>query len=358
MLFIKDIFKNKDTYTGKIDATIFCVNLFIIFVHLVLMVCYIILKHNFMIIVNTFSLLYYVTSYKICVTKRDKYVSFSYIEIWIHTLLAIGSFGWAASFQNWIFGLVAAAFLPSFRTSTYKVSLKKSFIFAMFLMFTYFLFAFIIYRTGFKIEVEVPYSMIVFLFIFNNIIAFFTVILFALTYTDNTTRKELELTRKADFDELTGIYNRHALDEIGATIVKKCKETHRAYSVAILDADYFKKVNDTYGHTSGDLVLKELANILKEYSNENIIVGRWGGEEFIIIATHEIRYNNFVSLLKKIRAQISKHKFTIENDKKIKLTVSIGSSAIYSNKPLEEAVSVADNNLYKAKQKGRNRVIG
>ena len=88
MRFIKEIFKNKDTYTGKIDATIFCVNLFIIFVHLVLMVCYIILKHNFMIIVNTFSLLYYVTSYKICVTKRDKYVSFSYISEMISFFIA------------------------------------------------------------------------------------------------------------------------------------------------------------------------------------------------------------------------------------------------------------------------------
>ncbi len=358
MKFINEIIDNIDTSVGKIDATVFFLNIFIIIVHGILMVCYIFLRHNFMIGVNILSLIYYISCIKLCVTQRNFYITMSYLEIWIHILLAICCFGWQVCFQNWIFGLVVGAYLPSFNAPSASLSLKRSFIFSFFLLFTYFLFSVLFFISPIKVTVDMPQYMISFLFVFNNVVSFLTIIMFAVTYTTRKERKEIELTRKADFDELTSIYNRRALDELGSVIIDKCKKKNKPFSVAIIDIDFFKKVNDSYGHTSGDLVLKSVADILKTYSSENIIVGRWGGEEFIFIGSDEIKYNDFVKLIKGLRARIARTKFRVESGSSINITISSGCASIYDLKTLDEAVSIADNNLYKAKQSGRNKVIG
>ena len=358
MDFIREILKNKTTGVGKIEATIFFVNIFLVLVHIILMICYVHVRHEFMIYANIISLIYYLSCVRFCVKHRNTYISLSFLEIWIHMLLAICSFGWHACFQNWIFGLVAAAFLPAFNTATYRMSYKKSFVFVGALAFTYFLFSVLIYVIPFKIAIELPPITLRFLFTFNNLVAFFTIIMFAITYTNRRDRKELELTRKADFDELTCIYNRHALDELGSSMLNKCKELNKPFNVSIIDIDFFKKVNDTYGHNSGDLVLKKIADILRSYASNSIIVGRWGGEEFVIIGSHEVKYNEFLKLLRNLKSKVSKTKFKTEDNKHINLTISAGCASIYDYKTLEEAVSIADNNLYKAKHSGRNKVIG
>ena len=116
-------------------------------------------------------------------------------------------------------------------------------------------------------------------------------------------------------------------------------------------------VNDTYGHKSGDIVLKNIGNILESYTSNDITVGRWGGEEFLIIANSKVKYSDFVNILESIRLDISNTKFSIKNKKKIDITVSIGSKYIKDKESLEEGVSKADKNLYKAKQTGRNKVV-
>ena len=178
------------------------------------------------------------------------------------------------------------------------------------------------------------------------------IVLFAVTYTKNSESKEIELIKKANFDELTGIYNRNGIHTIEQALLNDKKE----YSIAILDIDFFKMVNDTYGHKSGDLVLKRIGTILESYTSNDITVGRWGGEEFLIIANSKIKYSEFVNILENIRIDVSNTKFTIKNKKKIDITVSIGSKYI-KDKAIEESVSKADKNLYKAKQTGRNKVV-
>ena len=161
----------------------------------------------------------------------------------------------------------------------------------------------------------------------------------------------IELLKKANYDELTNLFNRHALDAIEENIIKN------SYSVAILDIDFFKKVNDTYGHASGDIVLRGISKIIESYSSDKIIVGRWGGEEFLIIGSPDIKYEDFVSLLEKIRVTIENTRFKMKNKKIINCTVSIGGKYIKNPIKLEEAVNKADKNLYKAKESGRNKVV-
>ena len=176
-------------------------------------------------------------------------------------------------------------------------------------------------------------------------------------YTSRSNRKEIELSRKADYDELTDLYNRHALNDLGNKLIKMAKDDKEPYYVAILDIDHFKEINDKYGHPSGDLVLKKIASTIRSFSIRGIIPGRWGGEEFVMIAPHNIKYDDFTEVLEKLRIKISQTKFEIENKKKINLTISIGSAKMTKYGNIEEAISKADINLYEAKESGRNKLV-
>ena len=194
-------------------------------------------------------------------------------------------------------------------------------------------------------------------FTFNNMITFAAIILFSVFYTLRNENRVYELTRKADYDELTSLYNRYSLNTIGGRISSDAKKQRKQYAVAIIDIDFFKKINDTYGHSAGDDVLKELANILRSYSVRGIVSGRWGGEEFVMIAPSNVTYSEFIIVLEKLREKVGRTKFQIDENKEINLTISIGAAPIEYKVKLEDAVTIADKNLYEAKETGRNKLI-
>ena len=157
-------------------------------------------------------------------------------------------------------------------------------------------------------------------------------------------------------DSLTGIYNHGFLYEC------LCKEYARAeryklpLSFLMLDMDYFKKINDTYGHPQGDMVLYELSQILKNSIRTCDTAGRYGGEEFSIILP-ESKLEDSVNLAERIRKEVEHYNFGDVN-KVIKCTVSIGVSGYPDPgvKNLEDLINKADRALYNAKAEGRNRV--
>ena len=357
---INDIGKlwiNKKDPQGRIDITIFFINIFLILTHAFLMVIYCMANHQFMIITNIISLIYYLLWFNSCYKHKNFYISFTFFEIWIHMLLGLVSFGWHASFQNWIFALIVATFLPSFKSTVYKPNYARSFLFTGIIVVSYFVFAVLIYVIPFKISVQLDDILLRTIFTFNNMVSFSTIILFSVFYTIRNENRVRELTFKAEYDELTSLYNRHALLEIGNSIKSEANKNKSNYSVAIIDIDFFKRINDTHGHVSGDLVLKELANLLRAYSFKGVMPGRWGGEEFIMIAPYTIGYNEFTIILEKLREKVEKHGFQIEGPNKIDLTISIGVASVSGKTTLDDAVGIADKNLYKAKETGRNKVI-
>ena len=353
---LKQLWAKKYESQGRIDITIFFINIFLFLCHIYLMIVYIIIGHKFMICANVFSLLLYFFCIPICYKNIDRYMGIAFLEIWIHLICGILSFGWTPCYQNWCFGMVAAYFLPAFSSKNKRVT-SRPFYYVFLIIFSYFFLATFLPVANLSITTELDLYTNIVLFIGNNIFSFITIILFTTFYTSKSNRKELELSRKADYDELTNLYNRHALNELGEELVDLAKKNNKAYHVAILDIDHFKKINDKYGHLSGDLVLKDVANIIKKYSSKGLIPGRWGGEEFVILAPHSIRYSEFTKILEKIRVIISETKFEIENNKKINLTISVGATTIKNYNNIEEAIGIADLNLYKAKESGRNQLI-
>ena len=253
--------------------------------------------------------------------------------------------------------MIAAYFIPAFSPNNKKRSIKRAIYNSFLIIFSYFFLATIFPLLNLNITQELNIYINSILFMLNNSFVFFTIIMFDLFYTARTDRNQRELSRKADYDELTSLYNRYALNQMGERIIIASENNNKNYSVAILDIDFFKKVNDTYGHTSGDMVLKQLAILLRQSSVRGIVSGRWGGEEFVLISPHNISYNNFVTTLEKLRQKVEKTKFEIENGKQIDLTISIGAASVDGTTNLEDAVSQADAKLYKAKESGRNKLI-
>ncbi len=163
-------------------------------------------------------------------------------------------------------------------------------------------------------------------------------------------RKRLkQLKYLADSDQLTGLYNRHGLNEILEQ--KVLKNEVIGSNLIIIDIDHFKNVNDTYGHDVGDEVLKKMADIIKNSTRESDYVARFGGEEFVVL-TNECEIEQAVLFAEKIRKNVENETFHRVG----KITISIGVANSENNNILEDCFKDADKCLYTAKESGRNQV--
>jgi diguanylate cyclase (GGDEF)-like protein len=151
-------------------------------------------------------------------------------------------------------------------------------------------------------------------------------------------------------DSLTGVGNRYAFQ-------RDVEQENNAGSLsyAVVDVDHFKNINDAYGHTVGDGVLRELAGILKDHIRPLDRVYRWGGEEFVVVLPR-IDHEMFESTLQRLRKTIEEAAFHIENGAVVHVTISIGGVSGCMGLDVNECIKQADKCLYRAKQAGRNRV--
>lgn len=175
----------------------------------------------------------------------------------------------------------------------------------------------------------------------------------------DTINKQRKLKQLSEQDPLTKLHNRRY-------IIDKLTQLHQVdtakeFFIAILDIDYFKKINDSYGHFAGDNTLKQFADLLKGFIGVNDYLARLGGEEFVLL----IRSNSaehVLSRLESLRSSIQKHHFIINNKEtdeelRIRCTVSIGVTQIQQDEKIDSTYVRADGALYQAKHQGRNLVI-
>lgn len=157
-------------------------------------------------------------------------------------------------------------------------------------------------------------------------------------------------------DHLTKIFNRKFFAERFIQEFSYALRHSKVYSLAIIDIDHFKKVNDTYGHQAGDYVLRQLADVIGNLIRDEDIFARYGGEEFVILLRDTDEEKAFIFAMR-IRRAIEKHEFKFQGIK-IPITISIGLATLKDGnfKSPEEMFRVADEYLYKAKNNGRNRV--
>lgn len=156
-------------------------------------------------------------------------------------------------------------------------------------------------------------------------------------------------------DHLTGTLNRRGMDEAFKREFARSKRGQTAISVALIDIDHFKKVNDTFGHDVGDQALIHLAKVVQEILRPVDVVARYGGEEFVIILP-ETNLADGVSIMTRLQRDLTKRYFLHENEKLL-ITFSAGVAQRQSDESAEAIIARADSALYRAKQAGRNRVL-
>lgn len=153
-------------------------------------------------------------------------------------------------------------------------------------------------------------------------------------------------------DPLTGIYNRLKVDEVLDYEIKQTNRYNNQLSVIIGDIDHFKNVNDTYGHQTGDKVLKEMAGLMKKTIRKSDTLARWGGEEFLVVCTGTGIEEAF-TLAEKLRELMEAHEFPLEGN----LTASFGVAQFSPGETRESLIKRADEALYEAKRLSRNLVV-
>lgn len=163
-----------------------------------------------------------------------------------------------------------------------------------------------------------------------------------------------KLEAMATTDKLTGLANRHVFDMLFQQAYSQSKRSKSRLSAIMCDIDYFKEVNDQYGHPTGDAVLKTLAQSIKNSLRESDIIFRWGGEEFLIILP-ESDIDVACNVAEKIRKQIEHLEITF-SQKSIHVTISMGVATMSEFETANEVIMYSDKALYAAKEKGRNRV--
>lgn len=176
-------------------------------------------------------------------------------------------------------------------------------------------------------------------------------------YQDALKLNYQESVSMAITDGLTGLYNRHYLDTHLKNMVSSSLEKHKHMSLIIMDMDYFKPVNDTYGHDVGDEILRQLSQVIINETRSSDLVARFGGEEFVVLMP-ETPFKNAYDVADRIRKMVEYTPFKVSHEVgELNKTISIGLASLnLEGDTAEQLLKRADNALYEAKHGGRNQI--
>lgn len=281
----------------------------------------------------------------------------TYLEIILHSFVSTICIGWQFGFAQYIIALIPVGFYICYTMNTRRRKMviatasafcaTASFLSCKLLSF---------YMTPVYETHMLPSEVT--LYIFNSICTFAFLIVFSLIFISEMKLSHAQLRHQnaildklASTDPLTGLYNRRSMD----VFLHQALESDSGFSVVMCDIDNFKKINDTYGHDFGDIVLREIAAITVQQVGTNGYVCRWGGEEILILVSSSAK-ENAGRIAENIRRNVANHVFEL-NSKWIHCTLTLGISAYKEGDTIEETITNADYNLYQGKRNGKNRVV-
>lgn len=279
--------------------------------------------------------------------------------LYAHGILAVCVFTlmtkWVGVTIGYHLGILVVILLFFFKTGI-KRSAAIDIFWALFLtQYSYFVWYFVS-KEGAKLPLSYQ-DIFIFSFIYISLAGFY-VFHVAWFYHMKFAKNEDELLaynsqleELSKTDTLTKLKNRRGILDY---LDEKTKHGDELYFV-MCDIDFFKKINDSYGHDVGDVVLQKVASILQTEVSNYGLVGRWGGEEFLITLQNRTQ-NQVVDLMEKIRQTIARETFWVTPEKNFFVTITMG-IASHTKDTFEESIKEADSNLYIGKAKGRNRVI-
>ena len=277
---------------------------------------------------------------------------FFVLFLFLWTILMIPVYGWSAGMQNYYIIILMLTFFAS-----HSSNLRKFFYAGCVLVFR--ILTILIYG-GMSSEVVTSDFLNKCIQICNISAVFLSIILISYIFSREENAEESKLMKYNDFlrkeantDRLTGLFNRRRAEEYLKQVAQD-SESH-AVSVAIGDIDFFKKVNDTYGHDVGDQVLKHVANKMRESCRNDTFLARWGGEEFLLVFP-DCNGDDAYIALEKLRKELEESEIKVK-DIVIRLTMTFGLAEFSFSKGEEHTVKEADEKLYMGKSNGRNQVV-
>lgn len=299
--------------------------------------------------------LYALSFYTTYINKTRFAVFFSQTVLLLWVVVFVAEFGWDCGVQHFIFVLLLIGFTVSYKGLRWKIAISISAC-----LFRLMLFAIMnIYEARFVLgngELNV-FQIVNTVFIFAAITSVMTV------FTKDSLEMEKKLVlyneklhRLASVDPLTGLLNRRSMKDYLVKKENDCREgIAENLSLAIGDIDFFKKVNDTYGHECGDLVLKELADLFKDFIGSKGVISRWGGEEFLF-AFSNINGDEALVILAELRKHLKKLEIPYRGEV-IKVTMTFGLCEFDFLRGINYSINEADAKLYQGKERGRDKII-
>ena len=172
---------------------------------------------------------------------------------------------------------------------------------------------------------------------------------------EKTERRIRKLQQTVLLDPLTAIGNRRHLENRLKTSMLDYHELHLPFGLLFCDIDHFKNINDTYGHNMGDRVLRMIAQTLRVNIRDTDSMGRWGGEEFLVIL-HDVDVDSLLMIGEKLLNLVRNSHLTLPDKRTLSTTISIGGTLVRENDSIVSVVDCADRLMYQSKTNGRNRI--
>ena len=346
---VLNISKVRNTIEDKIVVSLYATNLILILANVGFVILFL-FTHNPTLYLNLFCFLPLFSVFVLLKKRKlNAFLILSFINLLTYLTIVVLLMGWGAGYQVWIFAILCAYYLPFY--TIVKNSFNKR-LPGFIICIVYFLLYFLSPKLTFM-RLDVSLVELKILYIYNALLTAICISGFCYYYSSRSIFNRNKIKERSYHDTLTSLPNRYAIEETINNLI--ATSTRNKIFVAMTDIDFFKKVNDKYGHLAGDEVLKEFANLLRTLERNGLFVGRWGGEEFIVIcSSHTL--DEFYKIMDKFRKKIHNHKVKYGN-RNIKIAISGGISEYEKGMPIKRLVELADNKLYEAKEAGRNRIV-
>lgn len=295
--------------------------------------------------INVVSIAMYLAAYHLVQRRRLHFaVMLVWLEAFPHAAIGTLMLGWESGFHYLLF-----MFIPSVAMTSSRRRLQ---VFLVALLA--FLGALDIVSRMWGPVAPIPQASLIALKWLN--ISLFVVMFSELAsyYRNKITQAEQRLKVLATVGALTGLHNRRHFESVAEPHMARSRRSGISNSVVIGDVDFFKKINDTFGHKVGDLVLVSVSRLLKKELREVDSLARWGGEEFVFLM-QETGLAEAIAVTERIRRAVEKS-LVNHQASEIRCTMSFGITQLLPNDTLGDAIARADQALYRSKAQGRNRV--
>lgn len=334
---------------ARIRRFTYIINSVILFLVIALAGFFFLCKASILIWFSIPTLLVYILGYVLISKDRlDIYVRLVYFWITFYMCLCTFCLGYKIGFHLYCFSMIPIIFYTEYMADKLGRTKVNAFVASSIIAICYLLST---GYTAFKGPIyPVDNSIAGAFWTFNSVIVIAFLVFYSRLMLSLIGDYENQLKQTALIDRLTGLYNRHYM--VGR--LESATKENGPHSVAMIDIDDFKKINDRYGHNAGDYILINVARIMREVCKD-CDISRWGGEEFLIYSSGNLRAKG-LPMFETLRQRVESEDFVF-GEEHIKVTITSGMAEYTSDSSVDKWVNAADDNLYTGKKTGKNKVV-